>query len=581
VESQVQEVKARTDIISLISGYISLKKAGRNYKGLCPFHAEKTPSFMVSPERQIFKCFGCGEGGDVFAFYQKIEGVEFSEAFKNLAAKAGVQLKGYKPNPRDQQKEVINQINTTAARLFHYLLTEHISGKKALEYLHDRGVNDQSIKDWSLGWAPDSWDSAFKFLTKKKFSSQDVIASGVALPSQRQGAYDRFRKRIIFPIRNVSGLVVGFSGRILGEGEPKYLNSPDNLVFNKSNNLYGLDLAKVEIKKENEAVLVEGNLDVISSHQVGVKNVVAPLGTALTEKQVELLRRFGEGLIISFDQDLAGEHASQRGVELAERVGLAVKLTDLGEKDPDELIKKDPKLWKEALQKSVPIYDYLINSAVKRYGTSTSNAINKITREVIPFIGRIGNEITRSHYERLLAGKLGVSEGSVSKEVGKAEPASSASYEANSEKGEKVSLEKYLLALVLQNQILPNKLKAKEIEDEAVRAILELAEKEGDNFTLEALAKKLPAELEGVFNEATLIELPSEILKNEEKIRGEIDSCGARLKELNLRARLKALSLNIKQAEINKKAQVVKNLSETFKVLSQELSTIEKVKAGE
>src|SRR3989344_538416 len=264
---QKDEVKSKVDLVEVIASYIPLKKAGRNYKGLCPFHSEKTPSFMVSTERQIFKCFGCNEGGDALTFYQKIEGLEFTETLKALAAKAGVQIKEYKPNPREAQREVFTRVNTVAAEFYHYLLTKHPSGQKALEYIKGRGLTEKTIEDWQLGFAPDSWDSTFKFLVKKKIDLKDIIGSGVVLPSTGRGAYDRFRKRIMFPIRNISGTVVGFSGRIFGEGEPKYLNSPDNLLFNKSNNLFGLDKAKSEIKKEDLAVLVEGNLDVIASVQ--------------------------------------------------------------------------------------------------------------------------------------------------------------------------------------------------------------------------------------------------------------------------------------------------------------------------
>ncbi len=580
-ESQVAEVKSRIDIVSLVSSYVNLKKAGRNYKGLCPFHGEKTPSLMVSPDRQMFKCFGCSEGGDIFAFTQKIEGVEFGEALKILADKAGVQLKEYQPTPAEKQKEVINQINLLAANFYNYLLTAHPSGKKALVYLKERGVSDKSIQEWHLGWAPEAWDEVFKFLTlKKKYSAKDVVAAGVALSGQR-GAYDRFRKRIMFPIRNVSGTVVGFSGRILGEGEPKYLNSPDNLVFNKSNNLFGLDLAKTEIKIAQEAVLVEGNLDVISSHQVGIKNVIAPLGTALTEKQLELIHRFSETLVISFDQDNAGQAAARRAIEMAEKTGVAIKLTDIGEKDPDELIKKNPQLWKKAISQAMPIYDYIINTAIKRYGSGEPSAIGKVTKDVIPYLSKIDNNITRSHYERLLASKLGVDDKSVSSEIQKiARKEIDPTPVEKVKTSEKLGLEKYLLALILQAQKLPTGLVPQEIEDSKTRSIIELVQKlvAAGKFKINDLVSKLPSELEDAFNEASLLELSEQIVGDDDKIEAEINSCVTRLKELNLRTRLKTLSLSIKQAEINNKTEEVNSLTESFKVLSQQLSNFEKIK---
>ncbi len=581
-ESQVSEVKSRIDIVGLISGYVNLKKAGRNYKGLCPFHGEKTPSFMVNPDRQIFKCFGCSEGGDVFEFTKKIEGVEFGEALKMLADKAGVRLKEYQPTPAEKQKEVINQINLLAANFYHYLLTKHPSGKKALAYLKGRGVNDVSIEDWLLGWAPVGWDEAFKFLSvKKKFTTGDIIAAGISLPGQRGGAYDRFRSRIMFPIRNTSGVVVGFSGRVLGEGEPKYLNSPDNMVFNKSSQLFGLDLAKGAIKSAKEAVLVEGNLDVLSSHQAGIKNVVAPLGTALTEKQIELIHRFSETLVISFDQDTAGQGAARRAIEMAEKIGLSVKLTDIGEKDPDDLIKKDPNLWKNAIETATPIYDYLINTTIKRYGTSTSSAINKITREVIPYLARIDNDITRSHYERVLASKLGVSEDAVSSELQKIGPRQVTTETAEIPRNnEKLLLEKYLLTLILQGTKMPTGLESSDVEEPKIRAILDILQKQVGSGKFKINDLVIPQELEETFNRATLLELPEEIVIDEDNISHEINSCVSRLKELNLRTRLKSLSLSIKQAEINKETEEVDNLTESFKVLSQQLSNIEKIKEG-
>lgn len=582
MESQVNEVKSRTDIVALVSNYVSLKKAGRNYKGVCPFHAEKTASFMVSPDRQIFKCFGCNEGGDALTFYEKIEGVEFGEALRSLALKSGVILKEYQPSPAEAQKEVFSQINAKTAEFYHFLLTSHPSGKKALEYLKDRNINEKSIKDFQLGFAPDSWDTTFKFLLKKKFSERDIIAAGVSLPSQRQGAYDRFRKRIIFPIKNVSGLVVGFSGRIFGDGEPKYLNSPDNLLFNKSNILFGLDLAKSEIKKADQTILVEGNLDVISSYQVGVKNVVCPLGTALTEKQLELIRRFSDNLVISFDTDSAGIAAATRAIETAEKLGLNVKLAEISAKDPDELIKKNPDLWKEALKNAVPGYEFIFNKTIARYAGVEDASFKKIIRDLVPLLRKIDNEITRSHYERLLAAKLSVDVDSVKIEIQKGgiqDNLSSSRQTTESFGSDRFSLEKYLLALIVQSEKLPKDVEAEDFESESLRTLFNLILHSAKNqtFSIKDISEVLPQELEQTFNEISLTELTEELL-DQEKMVFEIKTCAGRLKELNLRTRLKQASLAIKQAELSKDNQKVSELTTKFRILTDQLSKIEKNK---
>jgi DNA primase len=579
MESQVAEVKNRIDIVGLVGGYVSLKKAGRNFKGLCPFHGEKTPSFMVSPERQIFKCFGCGEGGDVLAFYQKIEGIEFSEALKILASKAGVLIKEYKQSANETQKEIIARTNTKAAEFYHYLLTQHSSGKKALEYLTKRGLAVKTINDWQIGFAPDSWDTTYKYLLKKKFSPKEIFTSGLALPSTGRGAYDRFRSRIVFPIRNISGDVIGFSGRIFGDGEPKYLNSPDSVLFNKSQTLFGLDKAKTEIKKLGKAVLVEGNLDVISSHQIGVTNVICPLGTALTEKQVDLIRRFADSLIISFDQDASGQTAALRAVELAEKAGLTILLTDIEEKDPDELIRKKPNEWKKALEKAVPIYDFLMSSLVKRYSLETSG-IKKITREILPYLAKIDNEITRSHYERLLAKKLGVSEISVREELAKQKVNNKEVPEIKESKvtGERLRLETYLLELILQGQVLPEDVKSNDLAVKQFQIIFEIIEKKAKSGRFSLKEIRVPQELEEFFDKLTLAEVGEEILTDQAKLAKEINTCGLRLKELNLRSELKKVSLSIKQAEVSQNKEQVESFAKKFQEFSTQLASVEKQK---
>ncbi|OGD83703.1 DNA primase, partial [Candidatus Curtissbacteria bacterium RBG_13_40_7] len=369
---QKDEVKSKVDIVEIISGYLPLKKAGRNFAGLCPFHSEKTPSFMISPDRQVFKCFGCGESGDVFTFLEKIEGWEFRETLEELAKRVGVKLERFAPTSSSKLKEKLLEISKLASTFYRHLLEKHPAGEKARQYLLKRGIKKPIWEKYSLGYSPAGWENSLQFLTKRGFSIPDIAASGLVvareetsrISSQSGGYYDRFRDRLIFPLKDSRGTVLGFAGRVMGIGEPKYLNSPDTPIFNKGSLLFGLDVAREFIRKENETVLVEGKFDVLSANQAGVGHVVASKGTALTDKQVAQLGRLCETVSICFDTDLAGDAAARRGIELLDLAGVNVKVVGLGKyKDPDEYIKTDVSGFKSAIKKAMNIYDYFIQSA--------------------------------------------------------------------------------------------------------------------------------------------------------------------------------------------------------------------------
>ena len=578
MESPIEEVKNRIDIVGLISEYVTVKKAGRNFKALCPFHPEKTPSFMISPERQIFKCFGCNEGGDVFAFIKRSEGMEFGEALKFLADKAGVKLPDYKPGGEEKLKETVLEANRLTSELYHYLLVSHSSGKRALDYLKARRITDKSIKDFQIGFSPGGNDTLVKFLTKRGFIPKDLITAGLILPSFGKGMYDRFRDRITFPIRSLQGKVIGFSARSLGSNQPKYMNSPETPVFSKSGVLFGMDRAKGEIKKQNEAVLVEGNIDVVSSHQVGITNVVAPLGTSLTEKQLEILRRFTETLLISFDTDIAGDAAAKRGIDMAEKIGMNIKVVQLTEgKDPDEIIRNNPNLWKESLKKPIPVYDYYINSAIKGFGTSDPYAKKKIAKEVLPQIAKINDEIVKAHYINKLSGILGVEDSAVATELGRYK------FSAREEKSPQVKpeiisqtnlLEKYLLALIIQSGDLPKGVGGDLFGDAELKDLFDLIRnqvKKIGKVRIRNLGNQMPEALLAVFDELILLNIGEEILEFPERIKKEIISCVKRIKSLNLRAELKDLSLAIKQQEIAGSEGKTRQLVEKFQKLSSGL----------
>lgn len=421
---QIHEIKEKLDIVDLISQYVSLKKAGKNYKALCPFHNEDTPSFMVSPELQIFKCFGCGRGGDIYKFLMEMEGVEFGEALQVLAEKAGVKLASYRSSPESERRKKLLEINHLASRYFHYLLTNRSVGKECLDYFRkERGFGDGIIKDFDLGYAPNSWNSLGNYLLGKGYTLSEIIDAGLVV-SKRGGRrfYDRFRGRAMFALQDHRGQVVGFSGRIMGDTRgPKYLNTPESIVFNKSLFLYGLFRSKGFIKSAGQAVIVEGPTDFLTPFSSGTKNMVAAQGTALTLGQIKLLKRYTGDISICFDADLAGNLATKRGIDLAEKAGLEVAVITLpdGFKDPDQLARTNLEVWKEVVQKPIPVYDFYFQTAFKKYDRKTPEGKKQIAKELLPIIRNISDDIQRASYVQKLASELDVKMGIIEQALAK------------------------------------------------------------------------------------------------------------------------------------------------------------------
>lgn len=369
--TDTQAIKDKLDIVQVIQEYVPLKKAGANWKAPCPFHREKSPSFMVHPEKQIFHCFGCGKGGDIFTFIQEIEGVDFPEALKLLAERAGIKLENnFQTEVNKSQKNRLLEINAKAAYFFHRFLLDMAGAKTARDYLEDRKLTAETIEKWKIGFVPDQWDLLTKYLLKNGFGIEDIIAAGLTIKRDGadiktgRGVYDRFRGRIMFPIWDVHGNVVGFTGRVLVETEMsggKYVNTPQSPVYDKSRVIYGLDKAKMEIKAKDLVVLVEGQMDVIACHQAGMANVVAASGTALTLEQVKLLKRYSNNLAMAFDADTAGQNAAKRGIDIAMQEGMNIRVINIPEgagKDADECIKKNPAVWFEAVAKAKNVMDW-------------------------------------------------------------------------------------------------------------------------------------------------------------------------------------------------------------------------------
>ncbi len=411
--SDLDEIKSRINILDLVGARVKLKKAGRNYKGLCPFHSEKTPSFMVNPDRNTWHCFGCGKGGSVFDFVMEFERVDFVEALETLAEKAGVILtRRPSDTPEAKLKEQLYAVNHLASEYYHYLLTKHALGDSARNYLKGRQISDKSQVTFSLGYSPNSWDGLCKYLTKKGFTGEVMEKAGLLIRGSR-GYYDRFRGRLMFPLKTHRGLVAGFSGRVLSpdDQEAKYINTSETLIYQKSELLYGLDVTKAAIQKANEVILMEGELDVISSFQAGVGNAVAIKGSAVTEAHVRLVKRFAERLVFALDADVAGETAIRRGLEVAEPVGLELKVLTLPRGlDPDELAREQPALLKKAVLAAEPAYDYLINTLTGRHDLSSAFGQKKAGEELVPILARIDNPIVAGHYLKKFATTIGASE---------------------------------------------------------------------------------------------------------------------------------------------------------------------------
>jgi DNA primase len=408
MSSTVEQIKEKLDITDVVGSYLKLENAGSNLKARCPFHNEKTPSFFVSPSRQTYHCFGCNKGGDMFSFVQEIEGLDFPGVLKVLADKAGVEVKH--SNPKEQsEKEKLFSILEEAAMFFERNLKTQ---KQVIEYLKKRGLNGEIAKKFRVGYAPEGWNCLQNFLKTRNFSDALIEKAGLIIKGNK-GYYDRFRDRIMFPLTDSSGRVVGFSGRAFGsndENTAKYINTPLTVLYDKSKILYGFDRAKLSIRKSNFCVLVEGQMDLLLSAQVGVTNTVAVSGTALTGEHLRLLKRLTDNLVIAFDSDEAGVLASKRGVDMALSLGFDVKIADLPRGfDPAELIQKNKEQWKKSVENAEHIIDFYLKAfSSKGYDKRTFRV--KTSELVLPYVAQLKNKINQAHFISEIARKLDISE---------------------------------------------------------------------------------------------------------------------------------------------------------------------------
>lgn len=417
---EVAEIKQRLGVAEVVGGYLPLKQAGRNLKASCPFHNEKSASFMVSPEKGIWHCFGCGQGGDIFKFVMMMDGLEFREALERLAERAGVELKRGANPANAKLKKRLMEAHALAAKYYQATL---IKNKTALDYLiKKRRLNKQSLKDFQIGYAPESYEALSKFLIGRGFGEDELISGSLAGKSTRgQGIYDLFRGRIMFPISDTNGRVVGFTARVLDlTKQPKYYNTQQTLIYDKGRTIYGLHLAKEAIREQNLAVLVEGNMDVVMSHQAGVKNVVAASGTALTTDQLKSLSHFTKNIALAFDADAAGVKATERAIELSQQLGLTLKVVEFDAKDPDELIAKSPDGWQQAINAAKYAVDYLFDRLAEEYDLKSAVGKRQYSDRLASNLRRLADPVERDHYEQILAQKLGTSLESIKEKIDQA-----------------------------------------------------------------------------------------------------------------------------------------------------------------
>jgi DNA primase len=415
-DNQSQEVKDRLNIADVIGGYLPLKKAGVNFKTTCPFHNEKTPSFNVNVPKQIWHCFGCGEGGDVFTFVMRYENLDFKSALKLLAEKAGVNLPTYQPKNlvEEQEKAQLFRINLFTAKLYHQVLLKDPKAELAKKYLVERGLTLETIKHWQVGFALNEFNFLRSALGAKQVSDTLMVKAGVVVNGENQKFYDRFRGRITFPIFDALGQVVGFSARILPSLDngktAKYINSPETLIYQKGKMLFGLNFAKSAIRQQNEAIVVEGQMDCVASHQAGVENVVASSGTALTLEQLMQIKKLTTNLKFCFDADSAGQLALRRAVEVALPLGFSLSVIQIGTvKDPDELIKQDKQAWPMAIASAVPYFDYFIQTALTNFSGGVEQK-KTIAHNLVPLLAKISDPVEQDHYLVKLANLLSIHE---------------------------------------------------------------------------------------------------------------------------------------------------------------------------
>ena len=661
MDSQIEEIKSKLNVLDVVGSYMKLTKTGINYRGVCPFHPEKTPSFFVSPTRQMWHCFGCGLGFSIFDFVMKIEGVEFGDALRILANKAGIELKRENVQLKTERQRLY-EICDLACLFFEKQLESSSIGKEAEDYLLKRGITKESIKKWRIGYSPDTWNGLTDFLVGRGYQREEIIKAGLAIEKSarigyaegiaggegnKSDSYDRFRGRIVFPVFNLNSQVVGFGGRVFKSrlqspnniedsrynrsnrgsstvspsGQDtiaKYINTPQTLIYDKSNLLYGLNNAKLAIRKQNQCVVTEGYTDVIMCHQAGFENTVAASGTALTSQHLNILKRYSENLVLAFDADIAGDSATKRGINSAQIQGFNIKIignylpaqAGLKDTDPADIILKDAKQWDNYVSQAKSIMDYYFDSAFSNFNKTTPEGKKEIGRIILPAIKRLQNKIEQSHWVQKLSEKLEVKEEVVLEELVRVKINSpeellidqKPSFEDRQNlgvEGRKKLIEEKVISLILKN---PDNIKFIDelhviLFSEKTRRFLEELKKiinqqkitnedelkvprpaeqagipvaEGDLGNFKKIFENIISDDSEFKNFLAALALRGD-LNDEGDGQEEIQLCILHLKNIDLKNKLNKISADIKKAEAKKDSEKVNNFIEEFNKLTKEL----------
>ncbi len=567
-EDLIGKIQDKNDIVEVISEYIPLKKSGRSFRGLCPFHSEKTPSFFVNPDKQIFHCFGCGTGGNVFSFLMKHNQIEFTEAVKCLAEKKGIKIPQaqFVSSPASNLARELFKLNEMAALFFEQFLKHSREGQVGLAYLENRKIKKETIEKMRLGYAPIKGDGLCTFAKEKKISLSLLNKAGLILPSKiEEGYYDYFRKRIIFPIFNVSGKIVGFGGRVLDDTQPKYLNSPETVIFSKGSVLYGLNFSRESILKSGKVLVVEGYFDFISVYQAGITNIVASSGTSLTEQQVRLLKRFAKEVILIYDPDFAGTAATLRGIEILLRNQMQVKIVSLEEGlDPDGFIRKYGKdSFLSKVEGARGFFDYNLERLLGIHNSKTVQGKIAIVEAILPWFKLVENSIARREMLRQTAERLGLEENDVIEEYNKL-----SQREKINQSPEKnvikfpLNAEESLLKLILEKEHMLEQVKKEmaleDFRDVYLRQIAEIIWKYGDENKLPA-----PQNLMNFFPEEKTRDIFTYIMLNKTVFQDEIkavNDCISQIKKKKKIERQRQLEKEIKSADAKGEKELSKKL---------------------
>ncbi len=612
------EIKDRLDIVEFISTYVPLQKAGRNYKGLCPFHADTTPSFVVFPDGQSWHCFGaCAAGGDIFTFLMKRENLDFSEALRVLAQRAGIPLAPRTDAERaeDERRTLLHDINAAAAQYFHHLLLHSPLGQVARDYLAKRQLADETWRAFQLGYALPDWEALSGHLIDKGYEEADIFAAGLTVDRESGGYYDRFRGRLIFPIHDVKGSVVGFGGRALDDSLPKYVNTPQTPLFDKGSILYGIHVARGAIRDAGTAIIVEGYMDVLMAHQHGFSNVVASMGTALTESQVRTLRRLAKSFILAMDADAAGEEASLRGLEVAKKqygvehrqsreikevyqhirlkkyVDANIKVITLPRgQDPDDVIRQDPEDWAQLVERALPLMDYYFQVAAEGKDLDSAHGKSALVRQLLPLIGEIADGIERAHYLQRLAHLVRIDERTLAAELARSKSRGGGGAPLDQSELSRVfqtsrTLEDYCLLLLLKapesldelEKLTPDDFVA--VENRSIFLALHESLEMGDPFDIAGFRAKLDPVLAQHLDVLLEEETKRPSLADED-LRSEVERTLLRMKDRNDRRELEQLESVLRDARERGDTEEESAVKERIRVITQRRLGREKLRGA-